>query len=153
MKILICIVILLVIFVLMMLGLLVMNEVVDDLKKINKMRKNNEWSNSTIRVMGYNYCNPNSRNSLWGAKMNCPICGANMTEFEKKTFNNRCSDCYSDVWAAENIAGKQSIEQVENMIKLFKNMKRKEPDKYIKRSYDYAINSYEKQLENLKNNE
>ena len=39
MKILICIVILLVIFVLMMLGLLVMNEVVDDLKKINKMRK------------------------------------------------------------------------------------------------------------------
>ena len=42
MKILICIVILLVIFVLMMLGLLVMNEVVDDLKKINKMRKKNE---------------------------------------------------------------------------------------------------------------
>ena len=39
MKILICIVILLVIFVLMMLGLLVMNEVIDDLKKINKMRK------------------------------------------------------------------------------------------------------------------
>jgi hypothetical protein len=39
MKILICIVILLVIFVLMMLGLLVMNEVVDDLKKIDKMRK------------------------------------------------------------------------------------------------------------------
>ena len=39
MKILSCIVILLVIFVLMMLGLLVMNEVVDDLKKINKMRK------------------------------------------------------------------------------------------------------------------
>ena len=39
MKILICIVIALVIFVLMMLGLLVMNEVVDDLKKINKMRK------------------------------------------------------------------------------------------------------------------
>ena len=39
MKILICIVILLVIFVLMMLGLLVMNEVVEDLKKINKMRK------------------------------------------------------------------------------------------------------------------
>ena len=42
MKILICIVILLVIFVLMMLGLLVMNEVAEDLKKINKMRKNNE---------------------------------------------------------------------------------------------------------------
>ena len=42
MKILICIVILLVIFVLIMLGLLVMNEVVEDLKKINKMRKNNE---------------------------------------------------------------------------------------------------------------
>ena len=39
MKILICIVIVLVIFVLMMLGLLVMNEVVDDLKKIDKMRK------------------------------------------------------------------------------------------------------------------
>ena len=39
MKILICIVILLVIFVLMMLGLLVMNEVVEDLKKISKMRK------------------------------------------------------------------------------------------------------------------
>mgnify|MGYP003547039950 FL=1 len=39
MKILICIVILLVIFVLMMLGLLVMNEVVEDLKKIDKMRK------------------------------------------------------------------------------------------------------------------
>ena len=66
MKILICIVILLVIFVLMMLGLLVMNEVIEDLKKINKMRKKNEWSNSTIRVMGYNHCNPNSRNSLWG---------------------------------------------------------------------------------------
>ena len=153
MKILICIVILLVIFVLMMLGLLVMNEVVDDLKKINKMRKRNEWSNSTIRVMGYNYCNPNSRNSMWGAKMNCPICGANMTEFERKTFNNRCSDCYSDVWAAKNIGEKQSIEQVENMIKIFKNMKRKEPDRYIKRSYDYAINSYEKQLESLRNNE
>ena len=42
MKILICIVIALAIFVLMMLGLLVMNEVVDDLKKINKMRKRNE---------------------------------------------------------------------------------------------------------------
>jgi uncharacterized SAM-binding protein YcdF (DUF218 family) len=42
MKILICIVILLVIFVLMMLGLLVMNEVVEDLKKIDKMRKSNE---------------------------------------------------------------------------------------------------------------
>jgi hypothetical protein len=39
MKILICIVILLVIFVLMMLGLLVTNEVVEDLKKIDKMRK------------------------------------------------------------------------------------------------------------------
>ena len=42
MKILICIVIALVIFVLMMLGLLVMNEVVEDLKKINEMRKKNE---------------------------------------------------------------------------------------------------------------
>ena len=42
MKILICIVILLAIFVLMMLGLLVMNEVVEDLKKINKTRKKNE---------------------------------------------------------------------------------------------------------------
>ena len=39
MKILICTVIVLVIFVLMMLGLLVMNEVVDDLKKISKRRK------------------------------------------------------------------------------------------------------------------
>ena len=39
MKILICIVILLAIFVLMMLGLLVMNEVVEDLKKINEMRR------------------------------------------------------------------------------------------------------------------
>ena len=76
--------------------------------------------------------------------MNCPICGANMTEFEKKTFNNRCSDCYSDVWATENIGEKQSIEQVENMIKIFKSMKRKEADKYIKASYDYAIKSYEK---------
>ena len=85
--------------------------------------------------------------------MNCPICGANMTEFEKKTFDNRCADCYSDVWAAKNIGEKQSIEQVENMIKIFKNMKRKEPDGYIKKSYDYAINSYEKQLEYLKNNE
>ena len=42
MKILMCMIIVLVIFVLMMLGLLVMNEVVDDLKKINKMRKRNE---------------------------------------------------------------------------------------------------------------
>ena len=46
MNILICIVILpvifLIIFVLMALGLLVMNEVVEDLKKINKMRKRNE---------------------------------------------------------------------------------------------------------------
>ena len=153
MNILMCTIIVPVIFVLIMLGLLVINEVVEDLKKINKMRKNNEWSNSTIRVMGYNYRNPNSRNNMWGAKMNCPICGANMTEFEKKTFDNRCSDCYSDVWAAENIGEKQSIEQVENMIKIFKSMKRKEPDKYIKASYDYAIKSYEKQLENLKNNE
>ena len=39
MKILICIVILLVIFVLMMLGLLVMNEVIEDLKKISRRRK------------------------------------------------------------------------------------------------------------------
>ena len=130
------------------------------IKKIKKRNKEDEWNNSTIRVMGYNYCNPNSRNSMWGAKikkgatkMNCPICGANMTEFEKKTFDNRCSDCYSDVWAAENIGEKQSIEQVENMIKIFKNMKRKEPDIYIKSSYDYAIKCYEKQLESLKNNE
>lgn len=46
MNILMCIVILpvifLIIFVLMALGLLVMNEVVEDLKKINKMRKKNE---------------------------------------------------------------------------------------------------------------
>ena len=39
MKILICMVIVLAIFVLMMLGLLVMNEVVEDLKKINEMRR------------------------------------------------------------------------------------------------------------------
>ena len=39
MKILMCMIIVLVIFVLIMLGLLVMNEVVDDLKKIDKMRK------------------------------------------------------------------------------------------------------------------
>ena len=39
MKILICMVIVLVIFVLMMLGLLVMNEVVEDLMKINEMRR------------------------------------------------------------------------------------------------------------------
>ena len=42
MKILMCMIIVLVIFVLMMLGLLVMNEVVEDLKKINEMRKKNE---------------------------------------------------------------------------------------------------------------
>lgn len=46
MNILMCIVILpvifLIIFVLMALGLLVMNEVVEGLKKINKMRKKNE---------------------------------------------------------------------------------------------------------------
>ena len=46
MNILICIVILpvifLIIFVLMALGLLVMNEVAEDLKKISKMRKKNE---------------------------------------------------------------------------------------------------------------
>ena len=39
MKILMCMIIVLVIFVLMMLGLLVMNEVVEDLKKISKGRK------------------------------------------------------------------------------------------------------------------
>ena len=46
MKILICIVILpvvfLIIFMLMALGLSVINEIVEDLKKINKMRKKNE---------------------------------------------------------------------------------------------------------------
>ena len=82
--------------------------------------------------------------------MNCPICGANMTEFEKKTFNNRCSDCYSDVWAAKNIGEKQSIEQVENMIKIFKDMRRKEHDEMIKNSYNAAINSYKRQLKELK---
>ena len=85
--------------------------------------------------------------------MRCPICGMAMTEYEKKTFDNRCSDCYSDVWVAKTIGEKQSIEQDEKMIKIFKSMKRKEPDKYIKASYNYAIKSYEKQLENLKNNE
>ena len=39
MKILMCMIIVLVIFVLTMLGLLVMNEVVEDLKKIDEMRK------------------------------------------------------------------------------------------------------------------
>ena len=53
-------------------------------KKISKKDKEDEWSNSAIRVMGYNYCNPNSRNSMWGIEMNCPICGANMTKFEEK---------------------------------------------------------------------
>ena len=42
MNILMCMIIVPVIFVLMMLGILVMNEVVEDLKKINKMRKKNE---------------------------------------------------------------------------------------------------------------
>ena len=42
MKILMCMIIVPIIFVLMALGILVMNEVVEDLKKINKMRKNNE---------------------------------------------------------------------------------------------------------------
>ena len=39
MNILMCMIIVPVIFVLMMLGLLVINEVIEDLKKINKMRK------------------------------------------------------------------------------------------------------------------
>ena len=39
MKILICMVIVLVIFALMMLGLLVINEVIEDLKKISRGRK------------------------------------------------------------------------------------------------------------------
>jgi primosomal protein N' len=82
--------------------------------------------------------------------MNCPICGANMTEFEKKTFDNRCADCHSDVWAAKNIGEKQSIEQVENMIKIFKDMRRKEHDEMIKNSYNAAINSYKRQLKELK---
>ena len=42
MNILMCMIIVPVIFVLIMLGLLVINEVIEDLKKINKMRKNNE---------------------------------------------------------------------------------------------------------------
>ena len=84
--------------------------------------------------------------------MNCPICGANMTEFEKKTFDNRCADCHSDVWAAKNIGKKQSIEQVENMIKIFKDMRRKEHDEIIKNSYNAAINSYKRQLKELKKN-
>ena len=42
MNILMCMIIVPVIFVLMMLGLLVINEVIEDLKKINKMRKKNE---------------------------------------------------------------------------------------------------------------
>ena len=35
-------------------------------KKIERRNKEDEWSNSIIRVMVYNHCNPNSRNSLWG---------------------------------------------------------------------------------------
>lgn len=42
MNILMCMIIVPVIFVLIMLGLLVINEVIEDLKKINKMRKKNE---------------------------------------------------------------------------------------------------------------
>ena len=42
MKILMCMIIVPIIFVLMALGLLVINEVIEDLKKINKMRKKNE---------------------------------------------------------------------------------------------------------------
>ena len=42
MNILMCMIIVPVIFVLIMLGLLVINEVIEDLKKINKMRNNIE---------------------------------------------------------------------------------------------------------------
>ena len=82
--------------------------------------------------------------------MRCPICGLTMTEYEQKTFKDRCADCYSDVWQAQNIGSKGDIKQVENMIKIFKEMRRKEHDQYIKDSYNPAINSYKRQLKELK---
>ena len=85
--------------------------------------------------------------------MRCPICGMAMTEYEKKTFYNRCADCYSDVWSAKNIAKKGDKQQVENVIKIFKEMRRKEHDPYIKDSYNCAINSYKRQLKEMKRGE
>ena len=76
-----------------------------------------------------------------------------MTEYEKKTFDNRCADCYSDVWAAKNIANKGNKQQVENVIKIFKELRRKEHDPYIKDSYNCAINSYKRQLKEIKKGE
>ena len=85
--------------------------------------------------------------------MRCPVCGSHMTEYEKKTFDDRCADCYSDVWAAKNIANKGDKQQVENAIKIFKELRRKEHDPYIKDSYNCAINSYKRQLKELKKGE
>ncbi len=85
--------------------------------------------------------------------MRCPICGMAMTEYEKKTFDDRCADCYSDVWAAKNIANKGNKQQVENVIKIFKELRRKEHDQYIKDSYNCAINSYKRQLKEIKKGE
>ena len=85
--------------------------------------------------------------------MRCPICGMAMTEYEKKTFDNRCADCYSDVWSAKNIGSKGDIQQVENVIKIFKELRKKEHDPYIKDSYNCAINSYKRQLKEIKKGE
>ena len=85
--------------------------------------------------------------------MRCPVCGNHMTEYEKKTFDDRCADCYSDVWAAKNIANKGDKQQVENVIKIFKEMRRKEHDELIKNSYNCAINSYKRQLKEMKRGE
>ena len=85
--------------------------------------------------------------------MRCPICGMAMTEYEKRTFNNRCADCYSDVWQAQNIGSKGDKQQVENMIKVFKELRRKEHDVLIKNSYNCAINSYKRQLKEIKKGE
>ncbi len=85
--------------------------------------------------------------------MKCPICGMAMTEYEKRTFNNRCADCYSDVWSAKNIGSKGNKQQVENMIKIFKELRRKEHDVLIKNSYNCAINSYKRQLKEIKKGE
>ena len=144
MNILMCMIIVPVIFVLIMLGLLVINEVVEDLKKINKMRKNNEWSNSTIRVMGYNYCNPNSRNNMWGvgimililsililtALSTIALIAANkideddlMEEIEKELKNQERGDKWWDVlyveWLWRNMRRKHSITGVQIVILMY----------------------------------
>lgn len=84
--------------------------------------------------------------------MICPKCGKIMTEYELEK-HGECTDCANDVWAAK-IIGKdvQSEEQIKNMIDIFKEMRRKEHDEYIKQSYNGAINSYKKQLKERKKN-